>query len=74
MNYRNRLLGQKNLMSLVLRPDNLHGLPVVVLGPGHLGLIVQVQQGAGQVQIQNILGWARKSKESTQKLTDLQSE
>lgn len=60
MNYRNRLLGQKNLMSLVLRPDNLHGLPVVVLGPGHLGLIVQVQQGAGQVQIQNILGWARK--------------
>lgn len=39
---------------------DLHALSVVVLGPGHLGLVVQLQQGASQVQIQNILGWGTK--------------
>lgn len=39
---------------------DLHALPVVVLGPGHLGLVVKLQQGAGQVQIQDILGWGDK--------------
>lgn len=48
---------------------DLHALPVVVLGPGHLGLIVKLQQGAGQVQIQDILGWGDKNiKDSNQKL------
>lgn len=39
---------------------DLHALPVVVLGPGHLGLVVKLQQGTGQVQIQDILGWGDK--------------
>lgn len=39
---------------------DLHALPVVILGPGHLGLVVKLQQGAGQVQIQDILGWGDK--------------
>lgn len=39
---------------------DLHALPVVVLGPRHLGLVVKLQQGTGQVQIQDILGWGDK--------------
>lgn len=50
---------------------DLHALPVVVLGPGHLGLVVKLQQGAGQVQIQDILGWGDKI--SNQSLTNYYS-